>query len=291
MAASISSSSASGCRSRSSTTWAAAGSQRLDVPGLEQEQRLVESHRRWRFHRRRPRGFHRRQSRLERPRCTRSKHEPVTMYVKDFDGNGVAEQIISVYKHGVSYPLPLRDDLLQRAADAQAALSRTTRTTRRKTVDGHLHEGSWRRRWSSARETFATTLVRNNGDGTFTLVPLPDEAQLAPVYGILPHGRRSATATPTCCSPAISTGSSRRSAAWRELRPAAAGRRARRRSRPCRAPESGFFVPGQARDIPRVRTAAGDAIIVARNNDRPLIFRAATTPRGVATRGAPTVGR
>ena len=33
--------------------------------------------------------------------------------------------------------------------------------------------------------TFATSLVRNNGDGSFTLVPLPDEAQLAPVYGIL----------------------------------------------------------------------------------------------------------
>ena len=33
--------------------------------------------------------------------------------------------------------------------------------------------------------TFATSLVRNNGDGSFTLIPLPVEAQLAPVYGIL----------------------------------------------------------------------------------------------------------
>src|SRR5205814_10113174 len=33
--------------------------------------------------------------------------------------------------------------------------------------------------------TFATTLVRNNGDGSFTLVPLARAAQLAPVYGIL----------------------------------------------------------------------------------------------------------
>ena len=33
--------------------------------------------------------------------------------------------------------------------------------------------------------TFATSLARNNGDGSFTLVPLPLEAQLAPVYGIL----------------------------------------------------------------------------------------------------------
>jgi hypothetical protein len=46
---------------------------------------------------------------------------------------------------------------------------------------------------------------------------------------------------------------------------------------PIRAPESGFFVPGQARDIQRVRTATGDLFIVSRNNDRPLIFRAART--------------
>jgi hypothetical protein len=46
---------------------------------------------------------------------------------------------------------------------------------------------------------------------------------------------------------------------------------------PIRAPESGFFVPGQARDIQRVRTATGDLFIVSRNNDRPLIFRATRT--------------
>jgi hypothetical protein len=37
--------------------------------------------------------------------------------------------------------------------------------------------------------------------------------------------------------------------------------------------ESGFFVPGQARDIERVRTANGDRYIVTRNNDRTLTFR------------------
>ena len=42
---------------------------------------------------------------------------------------------------------------------------------------------------------------------------------------------------------------------------------------PVPARESGFFVPGQARDIQRLRTARGDLYIVARNNDRPLFFR------------------
>ena len=60
--------------------------------------------------------------------------EPLTMYVKDFDGNGSTEQIISMYNHGVSYPLALRDELLESAAVPREALTRPTRTTRRRRV-------------------------------------------------------------------------------------------------------------------------------------------------------------
>ena len=60
------------------------------------------------------------------------------MYVKDFDGNGAVEQIISMYNGGVSYPLPLRDDLLQRAAVPQAALP-DLQGLRAEDGHGHLH--------------------------------------------------------------------------------------------------------------------------------------------------------
>jgi hypothetical protein len=50
------------------------------------------------------------------------------------------------------------------------------------------------------------------------------------------------------------------------------------------ASASGFSVPGQTRDIQRLRTPSGDLFVVARNNDRPLIFSARATAR-VATRG------
>ncbi len=48
---------------------------------------------------------------------------------------------------------------------------------------------------------------------------------------------------------------------------------------------SGFFVPGQARDIREVRTRQGDVLLVARNNDHPLLFRS-TRPSLVARRVA-----
>ena len=38
---------------------------------------------------------------------------------------------------------------------------------------------------------------------------------------------------------------------------------------------SGFDVPGQSRDVQRVRRRGGELIVVARNNDRPFVLRPA----------------
>ena len=56
---------------------------------------------------------------------------------------------------------------------------------------------------------------------------------------------------------------------------------------PVRSPESGFFVPGQARDIARLRTAAGEAYIVTRNNEPPLLFRSARSRTRLAVHSEP----
>jgi enediyne biosynthesis protein E4 len=120
--------------------------------------------------------------------------------------------------------------------------------------------------------TFATSLLLNNGDGSFKVVPLPDEAQLAPVYGILAadvdhdgHTDLLLAGNFDGFKPQIG-----RMAASYGLLLRGDGKGT---FTPVRAPESGFFVPGQARDIGRVRTARGDLYVVARNNDRPLFFR------------------
>jgi hypothetical protein len=137
--------------------------------------------------------------------------------------------------------------------------------------------------------TFATTLARNNGDGSFTLVPLPRATQLAPVYGILAadcdgdgHLDLLLAGNFDGVKPEIG----RMSAGYGLfLRGDGSGRFA-----PVPNSESGFLVPGQARDIQRLRTRRGDLYVVTRNNDRPLVFRATPVRRSVATR-EPTSAR
>jgi hypothetical protein len=206
-----------------------------------------------------------------------SEREPTTMYVKDFDGNGFAEQIISCYNNGVSYPLPLRDDLIK-AIPSLKARYLNYKDYARQTVTDIFPPKDLADAVLKTAYTFATSIARNNGDGSFTLTPLPAEAQLAPVYGILATDVDGDGHTDLLLAgnfdgfrPEIG-----RMAASYGLMLRGDGKGG---FTPLRARESGFFVPGQTRDVQRVRTAAGELIVVARNNDRPLVFKPARPVR------------
>jgi hypothetical protein len=211
--------------------------------------------------------------------------EPTTMIVKDFDANGSYEQILSAVDHGKRFPLSLRDDLL-RALPMLSPRLPTYASYTGKTVEQIFTPAELQGAVVRQAYTFATTLVRNEGGGRFTLVPLPDEAQLAPIYGILPADVDADGHTDLLLAgnfdgfrPEIG----RMAASWGLLlRGDGRGGFA-----PTRATESGFFVPGQARDIARLRTAAGDAYIVTRNNDAPLLFRSTRPRRSLAARSEP----
>ena len=200
--------------------------------------------------------------------------EPVAMYVKDFDGDGFTEQIIAVYNDGASYPLALRDDLLEALPHLKPRY-RGYKEYARQTVADVFSRAELSDAVLKKAHTFATSLAMNNGDGSFTLAPLPDEAQLAPVYGMLAadvnrDGRTDLLLAGNFDGFRPEIGRMADGYGLLLLGGPAAGS-----FTPVRAPASGFFVPGQARDIARVRTPRGELYVVARNNDRPLAFRAA----------------
>ena len=223
-------------------------------------------------------------------RLRATPEQPVTMYVKDFDGDGSTEQVISVYNQGKSYPLPLRDDLI-RVLPALKDRWQTHKEYADKTVSDIFPAKELADAVLKKASTFATSLVLNNADGSFTVTPLPDEAQIAPVYGMLPvdvdhdgHLDLLLAGNFEGFKPEIG---SEMASYGLLLRGDGKGG-----FTPVRAPESGWFVPGQTRDIARVGTPRGERIVVARNNDRPLVFRVNAPPRSrVAARDAGSRGR
>jgi hypothetical protein len=206
-------------------------------------------------------------------RLQASANEPVTMYVKDFANTGFEQQVISYYNNGKPYTLTLRDDLIRsltflkdRYVDYKGfATQSVAEVFSQKDLNGAVVKNAY---------TFATTVVRNNGDGTFTMMPLPLEAQIAPIYGMLAtdiDGDGKPDLLMAGNFDGVKPEIGKMSAGYGVyLRGDGKGR-----FTPVKELESGFFVPGQARDIKPVRTRKGMIYIVSRNNDRPLVFRAA----------------
>ncbi len=197
--------------------------------------------------------------------------EPVSMYVKDFAQTGFLQQIVSYYDGGKEYPLALRDDLIRSLGFLKERYP-TFASYARQTVPEVFPQKELSDAVIRKAYTFATTLFRNNGDGSFTMIPLPPEAQLAPVYGILAHdfdGDGKSDLLLAGNFDGLKPELGKMDASYGLfLRGDGKGHFS-----PVRAIDSGFLVTGQVRDIERVRTASGDRYLVARNNDRPLLFR------------------
>ena len=113
-----------------------------------------------------------------------SQTEPARLYVGDFFENGTLEQVLTFYKHGVSYPLPGRDDLLRVMPQLRSKYPTYAAFGASRIED--IFTSTERRRATvlEARD-FGTSIALNKGDGTFDLHVLPTEAQFAPVYAAL----------------------------------------------------------------------------------------------------------
>jgi hypothetical protein len=113
-----------------------------------------------------------------------SAKEPTRLYAGDFYSTGALKQILTTYKHGVSYPLAQRDELLQMMPQLRTKFP-TYSAFGASRVEDILPASELSKAKVLEAHDFASAIAVNDGKGTFTLRDLPIEAQFAPVNATL----------------------------------------------------------------------------------------------------------
>jgi hypothetical protein len=113
-----------------------------------------------------------------------SPEEPFKLYVDDFDKNGTNDVYLGYYQDGKCYPVRGRQCSSQQmpfVSEKFETYNEFGAATIEEVLEGKVDE-------TSAQEQvyyFEHMVFENNGSGKFNLYPLPNEAQLSPIYGIV----------------------------------------------------------------------------------------------------------
>jgi hypothetical protein len=203
-----------------------------------------------------------------------SAKEPARLYINDFShsGGGNLEQILTFYKNGVSYPLAGRDELVKKIPSLSSKFP-TYKSFGASRVEDIFPAADLKQARVREAYTFASAVALNNGNGTFTLQPLPTEAQFAPIYASLTGdfdgdgktdllvGGNFYGVPPVLGRYDASYGLMLRGDGKGGFTPVDMDR-------------SNLVIDGEVRDIKSLRGANGQRlIVVARNNDKVVILR------------------
>jgi len=115
---------------------------------------------------------------------TASRREPARLFVGDFAHDHSVQQILTVYRNGVSSPVATRDELI-RAVPSLADKYPTYASFGAARLEDMFPRSDLDRAKVLDAYGFASVVAINNGNGTFTIDALPIEAQFSPVRAVL----------------------------------------------------------------------------------------------------------
>lgn len=206
-----------------------------------------------------------------------SRQEPLELYVKDFDQNGSTDPLLTYYRQGRRYTYFSKDELAEQLVQVKKryldyrpfAESTFEEAFPPEMLEGAVHLQAF---------TLASCWAENQGAGSFELHELPVQAQFAPLFGLTAgdfnsDGRQDILGVGNWYGVRPSLGRYDASyglclgggegGAFMAVEPA----------------ESGFAVFGEGRAIAPVRRADGSLLlVVGRNDDVPVVFRALEVP-------------
>lgn len=112
-----------------------------------------------------------------------SSSEPIKLYVNDFDQNGSAEQIFTRVIDGKNLPYTLKHELQMQIPEIKKRFLKYE-SFNDQSMEDIFSPAQLESAVVSEATHLATSIMINNGDGTFSISALPVEAQLAPTYAI-----------------------------------------------------------------------------------------------------------
>jgi hypothetical protein len=198
---------------------------------------------------------------------------PFELYAKDFDNNGKMDIVMAYYNNDTLYPL----FGLKRSAD-QLPFIRQKFTTNNDFARATLSEVYGTENLNSAlclkARNFASCYLKNNGKGAFTVIPLPNPAQISAVNSIISDdldgdGKLDLVIAGNLYGSEVETPRNDAGIGL-FLKGDATGHF---KSLPAR--ESGLFIPGDVRQIAMIHLGKekSRAILVAKNNSLMQVIR------------------
>lgn len=199
--------------------------------------------------------------------------QPARLYVHDFGemGERNLEQILTTYRHGVSYPIAGRDEITASIPSTRSRFP-TYKSFGASRIEDILPASQLRNATMLEATTFATSVAINDGSGRLQLRPLPSLAQLAPVYASVERdfdgdghvdillGGNFSGVTPVRGRYDASYGLLLRGDGHGGFTPVDMHR-------------SGVVITGEVRDLELVRSRGRAGVVVARNNDSVLLLQ------------------
>ncbi|MBU3028484.1 VCBS repeat-containing protein [Zobellia galactanivorans] len=113
-----------------------------------------------------------------------TSEEPLSIYALDYDKNGTVDPILTTFNEGKEYPVHSRDDLIKQVPTLKKKFPDYA-SYARATISEVLSPQEKSSAYSAKVFQLASSILINQGDGTFEMRPLPNWAQVSPIYGII----------------------------------------------------------------------------------------------------------
>ncbi len=112
-----------------------------------------------------------------------SENKPFTLFVNDFDNNQTLDHVFAYYEDTSMYPTALRHDMVMQLTYLKKKFN-YYEDYAGKTIEEVFTPEELNKSLEYKAYQFATSVIINNGDGSYQLKPLPEQAQFSPVFAI-----------------------------------------------------------------------------------------------------------